>query len=648
MSIEYTIVFEEPWRVGSGEAAGWTLDAAVRKDPDGLPFVPGSTLRGRVGDALRQLAPLLDLELCDGTLAPPAAQGASKGESGSQGSERPMGRLCGVNHGLGDERRVDYCACCRLLGSPRIEGALGWGPARLRPNDPDWDKNLAPLAASIPGHLTRLRNRTAIDGRSGRAEDEHLFTLEEVRGGLELGARLDLHQPLDRDLLALLLAAMRHVRELGGGRRRGLGACRLRIETPHLHPAFDSWREAIEHLRNLDEGASATTLFPQPEPVSDSPLARVVPHSSSGQGADPNRPVTLKLDARVVGEVALGGRPESGNLIRGLPFLPGSTLRGALAGRWRHDKGSEAFHHCFVSGAIRFGYLHPLENQRCAQPTPLSAHTCKLRPGHREDGGHGVVDTLAEPGMERCPRDGCGAVLVPWQPQFEGRAPALELSSHNRIDPSSQTVRRGSLFAYETLAHGARLRGFLAAERGEDLDRLLTGLGLGGLEQLAGDARLTLRVGRRKGALGHLECGVSQPSTKAGDVGLFPDAPATPEPQRAPCDVRIDLLTPALLVDDHLRYRDLEPGDLGIERAFDGVMSRSERLAGWHGMHGLPKTEELALAAGSCWLLRHATSEELVVLRQAAWQGVGRRRAEGFGAIAITSIENRSNEEIPS
>src|SRR5947209_2815791 len=137
MHVDYEIRFEESWRVGSGEAAGPFLDSVVRRDGYGLPFVPGTTVRGLVADALR-----------------------------------------------------------------------------------------AP----------RSHPRTSIDRRSGRAADEKLFSLEEASPQLVLAGRAEVDSSLARDHAALWIAALRWIREIGGGRRRGLGGCRIHLRSADLSP----------------------------------------------------------------------------------------------------------------------------------------------------------------------------------------------------------------------------------------------------------------------------------------------------------------------------------------------------------------------------------------------------------------------------
>ena len=50
-TIKYEIEFFSNWHCGSGLAAGADVDALVIKDNNGLPYVPGRTLKGLLREA---------------------------------------------------------------------------------------------------------------------------------------------------------------------------------------------------------------------------------------------------------------------------------------------------------------------------------------------------------------------------------------------------------------------------------------------------------------------------------------------------------------------------------------------------------------------------------------------------------------------
>lgn len=56
MNIKYELTFHTYWHCGSGLAAGAAMDALVIKDKEGMPFVPGKTMKGLVREAVDIIA----------------------------------------------------------------------------------------------------------------------------------------------------------------------------------------------------------------------------------------------------------------------------------------------------------------------------------------------------------------------------------------------------------------------------------------------------------------------------------------------------------------------------------------------------------------------------------------------------------------
>ena len=55
MKITDKIEFHTDWHCGSGLAAGADVDALVVKDENGMPFVPGKTIKGLVREAVSEI-----------------------------------------------------------------------------------------------------------------------------------------------------------------------------------------------------------------------------------------------------------------------------------------------------------------------------------------------------------------------------------------------------------------------------------------------------------------------------------------------------------------------------------------------------------------------------------------------------------------
>lgn len=55
-TLTYRIEFFSNWHCGSGQAAGADVDELTIKDRDGLPFIPGRTVKGLLLDACNELS----------------------------------------------------------------------------------------------------------------------------------------------------------------------------------------------------------------------------------------------------------------------------------------------------------------------------------------------------------------------------------------------------------------------------------------------------------------------------------------------------------------------------------------------------------------------------------------------------------------
>ena len=149
----------------------------------------------------------------------------------------------------------------------------------------------------------------------------------------------------------------------------------------------------------------------------------------------------LDVTARTLSPLAMSIRRATGNDLDSLTYIPGSTVRGALAYAWLDANGQPAgtpprFKEIFLSGNTRFGSL-------CiggASPAPASARRCSRAP---ED--HLLVDHLLQraaraPVGEQC---ACGAkrqrvpgyLLSDRQDGFVEKTVQTRRIAHTAIDP---------------------------------------------------------------------------------------------------------------------------------------------------------------------------------------------------------------------
>jgi CRISPR-associated protein Csm3 len=194
---------------GSLEIGG--ADNPVVKDAFGRPYVPGSTLRGR----LRSL-----LEQSNGFAIPAELVYLSRRKGQEvriHQSDRPDDEICllfGRNPG-----RMD-----RVTGEP-IEGAHA-SPSRLTVYDAPLDlESITPqMRENLDDELTEVKSENAIDRITSQANPR---TLERVPAGARFHIRmvLDVLCEEDKVLLAKLVEGLRLLEDdsLGGGGSRGSG-----------------------------------------------------------------------------------------------------------------------------------------------------------------------------------------------------------------------------------------------------------------------------------------------------------------------------------------------------------------------------------------------------------------------------------------
>ena len=198
---------------GSLEIGG--ADNPVVKDAIGRPYIPGSSLRGRMRSLLEQVS---------GMAVPAELVYLSKRrgqEVRIHQSDRPDDEICLLfGRSPGRMERVNG----ETLGSSAAS------PARLAVYDAplDVDSIAESMRESLDDELTEVKSENAIDRITSQANPR---TLERVPSGARFSARmvLDILCEEDKALLARVVEGLRLIEDdsLGGGGSRGSGRVRF-------------------------------------------------------------------------------------------------------------------------------------------------------------------------------------------------------------------------------------------------------------------------------------------------------------------------------------------------------------------------------------------------------------------------------------
>jgi CRISPR-associated protein Csx10 len=571
--------------VGSGAAAG-TLDATVARDADGLPAIPATTLRGVLRDSAERIADALDVRHGGSTWRAVAV--ALFGSQPALGASGPAGPSA---------------------------GALTLRGARIR------DELRSALAdATVLPLLTGPRSQVRIERASGTAAEDQLRTIEVVRPGLLLAAdaRIDdaLLGPAADAAVALLTVAAGMTTRVGGGRRRGLGRIRMWLAGDDVLPE--------DALLGLLGGAAPEVV---PTPV-DAQRPSLPASPRDAEVAGDGRPVAVTVRITAVDPLLIPSRTV-GNVTESHDHVPGRVILPLVAqavSALGVDPGPE-----IAAGRLRVTDARPASSGRPGSPTPFCLAATS---GARE-----VRNRLRAPARAGMKPLRGGHLSSVGDGRIAIERTGMVLRMHNAVDDRSGRVgdadSGGGLFSVSAIQSGSRLafHVVLGPESGVDATSLA--------RALSGSASLgTARRGSYGSVL--LEASVAGPDDRpvewdaARDVaagGTFVVWLVSDCVVLDPATLAHDPTVPGLLT-EVARGLGVDPGAL-MASGDDAVHTRTTRHDAWHSRWGTPRPSLPALRGGS--VVRVSTEVPIPAARFEALvhSGVGERRGEGFGRIAV-------------
>jgi CRISPR-associated RAMP protein (TIGR02581 family) len=217
--IQGKLRFETAWRIGTGREGQTMSDLGVMLDPEGIPVLPGSSLKGRLRSTCETLAHALGMSAC---LLDHAASGIDCTSDVKLYHRRLRGEYRKVlesTTSTADERlawiETNTCDVCKLFGSPVRAAKLKCSEGRLDP------------ASWV--NVVQVRDGVVLDRDSHTAVDGLKYDYEVVPSGTVFAVRFDLEDPTEAQL-ALVGAALFEWHagsSIGGFTSRGLGRFRL-------------------------------------------------------------------------------------------------------------------------------------------------------------------------------------------------------------------------------------------------------------------------------------------------------------------------------------------------------------------------------------------------------------------------------------
>jgi len=335
------------------------------------------------------------------------------------------------------------------------------------------------------------------------------------------------------------------------------------------------------------------------------------------------------------------GTEGDANTNTSLPYAPGSLLRGALVGWYLRDKptgyqlGADADgQRLFLDGRTRYLGAYPLDSAgRRWLPTPLSF---RVKKGERVT----VYDFAAaepEAGAEYDPVREAFCFLDAGRIRLH--TPLFDVSFHHTRDRDLGHPVDGGIYRHVALAEGGQQRAYILCEADDDAKQLRRLMQQDETLKLGGDRNAG--YGQCRIAEVHLHDTAKarfwRPITgEDGAPTALEDMPAGP--------LVVTLLSPALVRDAYGQYAasadaveasiarglGLEAGALRRRDAF----FRPVLVGGFNAHWGMALPQMWGVAMGSVFVF-DAPALRTDQLRALEWQGIGHRRAEGYGRLCV-------------
>ncbi len=412
--LNFEIVMQSDYHVGSGQRGGPLIDSALLRDFDGVPALRGTTLAGLVRDGFCDLREHLEV------VAPTqltAIDGAKQ-------------RLFGD---ATKRKRWTFSSARPLQGEAK--------------KDAQWGAQAA----------TRVR----ISPRTRRVEGQKLFSEEEGAAKLTFHFSVTRHNANADDVrdAYLLIAAVRMVRHLGSARRRGRGECVIQLNGVQGLGALKNEKtlldDALTQFKTLWLDSAATPI----EGI------RVISDGTLSTNGTRKR---YRLIGYAVEPILLARRSEAGNAYESLGAIAGSALLGAIAARATDalDLGDpntlRDFVTLFFRGGLRVTGMYPAKhddgNLKISVPTPKTLLTCENFPADRANGKRHPFFNLAAQEIDECSeckgalQDHAGfTALERYARRVE---PTQREEAHIRINRANERVKTGDLYEYIALDAG--------------------------------------------------------------------------------------------------------------------------------------------------------------------------------------------------
>ncbi|MBK8252397.1 MAG: hypothetical protein IPK82_06975 [Polyangiaceae bacterium] len=488
--------------------------------------------------------------------------------------------------------------------------------------------------ANVLDALTTVRRQTKVNSETGAPEEGSFRSTRLLRAGISFYHPITFLADPSPHALALLSAAALAVRRAGVHRNRGWGQVRVRVLNENGSDTTVEWAAPL-----WNHGFLTPTQNPSPVDTATKVVGPTAKEPLATSDDEKRSPMVVTYRLRLAAPVLLGLEPSDPGTIETLFYVTGSSVLGALAGRFLTQVKSDAtqsdmavdptFRALFLDSQTRWLNAYPSDGQWTRLlPAPRSWRIPKYSTSAVVDlvGVHndGEVDNRDQLGSAPSNDRFVKYELNGDSLEIAYRKISREARIHNERDPEAgrSTDNKGTVFSYIALPAGECFVGHVLCET-ESIARRVESLLKAGPLQL-GRSRTTMYGGN-----------AVVENVKMTSGNTLQEAPPTEEENEH---------TIVTLLSDYLGRNDRGQADpAALERELQTVLALPEPpvekyistrpVSGYVSKWRMPRPRQIAVTAGSVLAFRGRPSA--AVISQAIWKGIGERRAEGFGRFAV-------------
>ncbi|MDC0429224.1 hypothetical protein OAL71_01455 [Phycisphaerales bacterium] len=319
----------------------------------------------------------------------------------------------------------------------------------------------------------------------------------------------------------------------------------------------------------------------------------------------------IELDLTLEDPTAITDGSSEASAHRTLTWIPGTSLLGAAVGILGVTPDDPRFASIFLSDRVRFLDGHPCVDGSRSRARPLSLATLKEHAGMARS----ITDRAAVEAShsESRPFDRCRGGFMLGNAEVDVSWPT-ESRDHVGLERDRRVAADGILFSYEAIPSGATFRSRVIVDDGDLLQVILDGF----------NQRGVIRIGRsRNGGYG-----------RVGVVARRTDEPMEPESNELEPVRTITLASDFCPPAGESAMEGLKTALAATGLQIDDAWAETRVVRGFRGIWGLPRPAVEVLRRGSVFRVSGRSDPLSTEVLHA---GIGRRRNEGFGRIAVNA-----------